>query len=307
MKTSEPALPSLPTISAPLLVTEAGWTALKRFTDARIALGRSGHSLPTAAHLNFQLAHAQARDAVHVAFDPTIFESPLKQLGLETLQLNSAAPDRQTYLLRPDLGRKLDADSRRLLEQRSEFSHDGNGAKRSTSDDLVAFVIADGLSAQAVHENAVPLITAMVARLGADTQAPWKMAPVALVHQGRVAVGDEVGQLSGAKIVVVLIGERPGLSSPDSMGIYITWDPRVGLDDSRRNCISNVRSAGLSVQAAAEKLHYLLNRSRVLGLTGVDLKDESESPTPIGDATGTQDGLNKLVWNRSDQTSNQDV
>ena len=147
----------------------------------------------------------------------------------------------------------------------------------------LAVVVADGLSALAVHQNAVPLIAALCKRLESDTHAPWRLAPVALVEQGRVAVGDEVGQALGARAVVVLIGERPGLSSPDSMGIYLSWAPRVGLTDAQRNCISNVRPAGLGIQAAADKLHYLLGRARSLGITGVGLKDDS--------ALGATDGL----------------
>ena len=272
----------------PALVTPAPWSTLKRFTDARIALGRAGHSLPTAAHLDFQLAHAQARDAVHLPFDAAGLAAERERAGLPTLRLHSPAADRNTYLQRPDLGRRLSAPSLQAL------SHYMAQAGPEVYFDL-AVVVADGLSALAVHQNAVPLIAALRERLESDTQAPWRLAPVALVEQGRVAVGDEVGQALGARAVVLLIGERPGLSSPDSMGIYLSWAPRVGLTDAQRNCISNVRPAGLGVDAAADKLHYLLRRARSLGLTGVELKDDSA----LGDAPGLESGAPRLgseVW-----------
>ncbi|MDH4480639.1 MAG: ethanolamine ammonia-lyase subunit EutC [Rhodoferax sp.] len=260
----------------PALVTPAPWGTLKRFTDARIALGRAGHSLPTAAHLEFQLAHAQARDAVHWPFDAASLALGLEHSGLATLQLRSAAADRNTYLQRPDLGRRLSEPSLQALTQWSAES------PPAASYDL-ALVVADGLSALAVHQNALPLIAALRQRLQADNQTAWALAPVVLVEQARVAVGDEIGQVLGARAVVVLIGERPGLSSPDSMGIYLSASPRVGLTDAQRNCISNVRPAGLAVEQAADKLHYLLHRARTLGLTGVTLKDDSMLADPGGD------------------------
>ena len=270
------------------LVTPAPWSTLKRFTDARIALGRAGHSLPTAAHLDFQLAHAQARDAVHLPFDAAGLAAELERAGLPTLRLYSAAADRNTYLQRPDLGRRLSAPSLQAL------AHHMEQARPAVPYDL-AGVVADGLSALAVHQNAVPLIAALRERLQSDTQAPWRLAPVALVEQGRVAVGDEVGQALGARAVVVLIGERPGLSSPDSMGIYLSWSPRVGLTDAQRNCISNVRPAGMGVDAAADKLHYLLGRARSLGITGVGLKDDS-APEAMGLVAGSAPVLGLGVW-----------
>ena len=266
------------------LVTLEPWDALKRFTDARIALGRAGHSLPTVAHLAFQLAHAQARDAVHLPLDAIgVAQSIAEVTGLATLQLHSAAADRNTYLQRPDLGRRLDAPSQHTLEawhthQTHDLHHD------------VAFVVVDGLSALAVHSNAALLLADVVRRLRADAENPWSIAPVALVQQGRVAVGDEVGQLLQAKTVVVLIGERPGLSSPDSLGAYLSWGPRVGLSDAQRNCISNIRQAGLSIDAAAAKLHYLLARARALQVTGIGLKDDSASLQAVDDARPTLAG-----------------
>ena len=251
------------------LVTLATWGTLKRFTDARIALGRAGHSLPTAAHLDFQLAHAQARDAVHLPFDALGLAESIRPLGLQTLQLHSAAPDRNSYLQRPDLGRQLDDHSRQRLAEWTA----GEGDGRSFD---VAFALVDGLSALAMHRHAEPLLAAVLARLRHDAEQTWSIAPVALVAQGRVAVGDEVGQALQARTVVVFIGERPGLSSPDSLGIYLTWAPHVGRTDAQRNCISNVRPAGLPVDTAAARLHHLLAQSRRLQLSGVALKDDTD-------------------------------
>jgi ethanolamine ammonia-lyase small subunit len=245
-------------------VTANPWQALRQFTQARIALGRAGSSLPTAAQLEFQLAHARARDAVHLELDAQALEQTLGTTvgGQSCLQLHSAAASRDIYLQRPDLGRRLDAASRELLAQH---------ATAGTRSDL-ALVIADGLSALAIEQNAAPLIDALLARLAPDG---WTLAPPVIVKQGRVAVGDEVGELLGARAVLVLIGERPGLSSPDSLGLYLTWAPRVGLRDDSRNCISNVRPAGLSYEEAAYKLHYLLTQARLGGGTGVTLKDDT--------------------------------
>ncbi|MDM7941974.1 MAG: ethanolamine ammonia-lyase subunit EutC [Hydrogenophaga sp.] len=253
-------------------VTPAAWRGLQRFTDARIALGRAGSSQPTAAHLAFQLAHAQARDAVHLAFEPGSLVDPLQALGLPSLRLHSAASDRSTYLQRPDLGRRLDPASARML-QRWQAVHAGDAPP-----DL-AFVIADGLSAAAAMHHALPLMAQLLQRLQNDAQQRWAIAPVALVEQGRVAIGDEIGAALRARTVVVLIGERPGLSSPDSLGIYFTWAPQVGMNDAQRNCISNVRDAGLPPAQAAARLHALLARSRVLQLSGVALKDERDDST----------------------------
>ena len=291
-KSSDSALDSpAPVVPAPnpqALVTPAPWNTLKRFTDARIALGRAGHSLPTAAHLDFQLAHAQARDAVHLPFDAAGLALELERAGLPTLRLHSAAADRNTYLQRPDLGRRLSTPSLQAV------AHHMAQTQLAAPYDL-AVVVADGLSALAVHQNAVPFIAALRERLALDPRAPWRLAPVALVEQGRVAVGDEVGQALGARAVVVLIGERPGLSSPDSMGIYLSWSPRVGLTDAQRNCISNVRPAGLGVEAAADKLHYLVRRARTLGLTGVALKDDS-ALAALGGLAGRAPQLGVDVW-----------
>lgn len=247
-------------------VTSNPWLALRRFTQARIALGRAGVSLPTAPQLAFQLAHAQARDAVHLVLDVSTLQSALTtELGQETLALHSAAPDRDTYLKRPDLGRRLDAASRQALLDRF-------GDAQAPQHDI-AFVVADGLSALAVGCHALPLLQSLLPALRLEG---WSIAPLSIVEQGRVAVADEVGELLRARLVVILIGERPGLSSPDSMGLYLTWMPRVGRTDAERNCISNVRPAGLAHELAAAKLLHLLGESRRLQVSGVALKDEHD-------------------------------
>lgn len=262
----------------------AHWDALRRFTDARIALGRAGHSQPTAAHLAFQLAHAQARDAVHLPFDAQGVADAIRALGLETLRLHSAAGDRATYLQRPDLGRRLDERSRSELV-RWRASHAASSAPAHFD---LAFVVADGLSALAIHGHAVALLSAVMTRLRADAVPGWTVAPVAVVEQARVAIGDETGAALNADTVVVFIGERPGLSSPDSLGIYFTWAPRAGLTDAARNCISNVRPAGLAIDAAAAKLHGLLSQARARQLSGVALKDETDDqPSVAGSMSST--------------------
>lgn len=244
------------------------WQALRRFTAARIALGHTGVSQPTSAQLDFQLAHARARDAVHLALDTETLSQAIESAWPEAgpcKVLHSAAANRNVYLQRPDLGRRLAPDARAALA----------ASRASSVEDRpydVAFVVTDGLSALAVAQNAVPFLQLLRTRLLAQR---WAIAPPSIVLQGRVAVGDEVGELLGAKIVVVLIGERPGLSSPDSMGLYITWAPAVGLTDERRNCISNVRPAGQPYDEAAARLHYLLSEARRRELTGVGLKDET--------------------------------
>jgi ethanolamine ammonia-lyase small subunit len=277
-------------------VTSNPWGALRQFTAARIALGRSGVSQPTAPQLAFQLAHARARDAVHLALDPVALGEALDAAsGLPCISLHSAAPDRNTYLQRPDLGRRLDDASRAKLAAAAANTTVPADADPATADAVtaakpaavtapvapaacarydLALVVADGLSALAIEQNAAPLIRALMARMSAEQ---WRLAPITIVQQGRVAIGDEIAHLLDAQAVVVLIGERPGLSSPDSMGLYLTWAPRPGLTDASRNCISNVRPAGLTCDAAAFKLHYLLSEARRRQLSGVALKDETAS------------------------------
>lgn len=236
------------------------WHALRRFTAARIALGRSGDSAPTQVLLDFSLAHAQARDAVHLPLDREALAASLRGAGLEVLGVHSAAVDRTHYLRRPDLGRQLDAPSREALRRVGALPMD------------LLFVIGDGLSARAVMQHALPLIEATRVGLGEG----WRIGPVVVAEQARVALGDEVGERLGAPLLVMLIGERPGLSSPDSLGLYLTHAPRVGCSDAQRNCISNVRPEGLGYDAAAARLCWLLRAARRLQLTGVGLKDESD-------------------------------
>ena len=238
------------------------WAALAALTPARVALGRAGASLPTREVLAFALDHARARDAVHIPFDAAAVAGQLEALGFETLQVDSAAADRATYLRRPDLGRRLSPKSRALLE----------GQPQAEPDLLV--VVADGLSSTAVHAHAAPLLAAL--RPHAVTQN-WRLGPVVLAHQGRVALGDEIGALMGARFVVLLVGERPGLSSADSLGAYLTYDPRVGRSDAERNCISNIRPAGLGYEDAAARIAWHIGESLRRGYSGVALKDESAS------------------------------
>lgn len=236
---------------------------LRRWTPARIGLGRAGASLPTEPLLEFELAHARARDAVHAAFDTGALAQSLSDAGFgKPVTVLSQARDRMEYLLRPDLGRSLDAESRALLQAASACA--------------LAIVIADGLSAVAPERHAVPLLKELRREAGS-----WESVPIVVANLARVALGDEIGTLLRAEAVVVLIGERPGLSSPDSLGVYLTWAPRVGRTDAERNCISNVRPEGLPYAEAAQRLIYLLREARRLRLSGVALKDDSESGAPI--------------------------
>ena len=248
------------------------WLELRRLTPARIALGRTGTSLPTSAQLDFQFAHAQARDAVHLPFDHAGLSAQLAERGQETLLLHSAADDRHSYLQRPDLGRKLNSASAQQLREHAQAYPGGVD---------LAIVVADGLSALAVHRHTVPFLTRLEEQIEAEG---WSQSPVVLVEQGRVAVADEVGELLGAKMVVVLIGERPGLSSPDSLGLYFTYNPKVGLTDAYRNCISNVRLEGMSYGMAAHKLLYLMKEACRRQLSGVNLKDEAQVQTLESDS-----------------------
>jgi ethanolamine ammonia-lyase small subunit len=237
------------------------WAPLTRLTPARIALGRAGGSLPTSAHLDFQLAHARARDAVQHPADFDFIEGCLRAAGLRVIRVASAVPDRATYLRRPDLGRRLAVPDRERVP---------GSAPRGDVD--VALVVADGLSGFAVERHAPPLVTELARRLSGMNLT---LAPLTLVQGGRVAIGDEIGQLLGAEIVVVLIGERPGLSSPDSLGAYLTYAPRPGRMDAERNCVSNIRPEGLPVESAAERICWLVAEARRRKLTGVELKEEA--------------------------------
>ncbi|MFZ3005187.1 MAG: ethanolamine ammonia-lyase subunit EutC [Phenylobacterium sp.] len=237
------------------------WTHLTGLTSARIALGRAGPALPTREVLALSLAHAQARDAVHAPFEGDAVATGLRALGHVTVQVASAAPDRATYLRRPDLGRKLSDAGRTALE----------GARPHGTD--LVLVVADGLSSAAVHAHAVALVAALAPYVD---RAGWRLGPVVIATQARVALGDEIGEILGASMVALLVGERPGLSSPDSLGVYLTHGPRVGRTDAERNCISNIRAEGLSYDEAAFKLAWHVAEARRLGLTGVALKDESD-------------------------------
>ena len=240
--------------------TGNGWDRLRRFTQARIALGRSGNSMPTQAVLAFGLAHAQARDAVHLPMQLDQILGDLRAAGYSPLCVESEALDRTAYLSQPHLGRRLRDPSRAVL---ADFA----GAHPSQ----LAVVIADGLSAVAPERHALPLLKLMSTQL-----RDWKIGPIVVAQQARVALGDEIGEILDAEAVVMLIGERPGLSSPDSLGIYLTYRPRIGRTDAERNCISNVRPEGLSYEAALHKLSFLLEGARRLQATGVMLHDETD-------------------------------
>lgn len=257
-------------MNKPTIDKQNPWLQLRNLTSARIALGRTGISMPTGAQLDFQYAHAQARDAVHLPFDREGLSAQLIEQGRDTLLLHSAASDRHTYLQRPDLGRRLNDESTDLLKQHRLDNPDGYD---------LAIVVADGLSSLAVHRNAIPMLKHIEEQALAEG---WSLSPVVLVSQGRVAVADEVAERLGARMVVILIGERPGLSSPDSLGLYFTYAPKVGLTDAYRNCISNVRLEGLSYTMASHRLLYLMREACRRQLSGVNLKDEAEAPLLSG-------------------------
>jgi ethanolamine ammonia-lyase small subunit len=239
------------------------WAHLRQHTTARIALGRTGVSLPTRELLDFSLAHAQARDAIHLPLDTDALCVELQQQGWPApLRLHSQARDRHEYLLRPDLGRRLDAASVEQL-----------GTAAAEAPDLV-LVLGDGLSALGIQQHGAALLGAIRRAL----DRALRLGPLVVVSQARVAVADEVGERLGAAAVAMVVGERPGLSSPDSLGIYLTQAPRVGCNDAQRNCISNVRPAGQDLDTAARRLVWLLAESRRLGFTGVGLKDHSGLP-----------------------------
>jgi ethanolamine ammonia-lyase small subunit len=241
------------------LVIANPWDTLRSHTPARIALGRAGPALPTKEVLDFGLAHARARDAMHRALDVDKLEQELKTLGYAPIRVASQVPDQATYLTRPDLGRRLDEESKARLADSSK----------------IVVAIEDGLSAIAVQNHTMPLLRELV-RLSAEH---WSRAAVVIALRGRVALGDEIGERLNARLVVVMIGERPGLSSPDSLGLYITYAPRVGRSDAERNCISNIHSGGLGYEEAAKRLDWLVSAALARGVTGVALKDESASPS----------------------------
>lgn len=249
-------------MAAPPRDIDRCWTRLRAATPARIGLARTGSAIATTEHLAFQLAHAQARDAVYEALDAVPLLEGIRARGLVAVPVCSAASDRHAYLSRPDLGRRLDEPSRERLESMPR-GHD------------LVLVLADGLSARAVASHALPLLDQTLPLLRQDG---WRLGPVAVAEQGRVAIGDEIGQALDAGLVAVLIGERPGLTSPDSLGIYLTFAPAVGRTDAERNCLSNIRPAGMTYAESAQRLFYLCTQARRRKLTGVMLKDETALP-----------------------------
>jgi ethanolamine ammonia-lyase small subunit len=238
------------------------WNHLRRLTPARIALGRSGGSLPTRERLDFQLAHARARDAVLSPFDPEELAARLRPLTPEVFVVDTGARDRAEFLRRPDLGRRLARESRTAL---------ADAASQLPSFDL-AIIVSDGLSTHAVATQCQPLLAALLPLIRGSG---WTLAPLIVARHGRVALQDEIGALLKARISVMLLGERPGLGSADSLGVYFTYSPATGRSDADRNCISNIREGGLAIGDAAAKLHYLLGKAFQLGLSGVPLKDDS--------------------------------
>jgi ethanolamine ammonia-lyase small subunit len=241
-------------------------THLRELTPARVGLGRAGASLPTDALLGFTLDHARARDAVHAAFDVAGLIAGLRGLGLEPVEVSSQARSRRDYLRRPDLGRMLDPASRRLLEGRD---------KRPCE---LAIVIGDGLSPAAVNVHAVEQVRHLMREL---TAAGIEIGATVVASGARVALGDEIGAVLSARMLAMLIGERPGLSAPDSLGAYLTFAPRIGRTDAERNCISNIHRAGLSYQEAACRIAWLVREGLARQITGVALKDESGGTAPL--------------------------
>lgn len=241
-------------------VTADPWQDWRTATPARLALGRAGQGMPTDETLRFGWAHAMARDAIHAALDTDALARSLHAEGWDSRTVRSGAADRATYLRRPDLGRQLHADDAQALRRAAAGGCD------------LSLVIGDGLSSLAVARHAVPLLTALRTQLADGL----RLAPVVVATQARVALADDIGEALGARLTAMLIGERPGLSSPDSLGIYLTHGPRRGRHDAQRNCISNVRPQGLPYAAAAFKLAWLMRESLRRGLTGVALKDESD-------------------------------
>ncbi len=233
---------------------------LRELTQARLALGTSGSSLATSEWLAFQYDWARARDAVYYALDFDDLAARIEGLGLETVRVASAAPSREVYLRRPDLGRQLSDESAERLGQSAPTKPD------------VAVVVADGLSGWAVDQNAAPLIEALRERAG---RGGWRLGSIVLVSQGRVAVGDPIGALLGARLTLLLIGERPGLSAADSLGAYLTYEPCSGRTDAERNCVSNIREGGQPPASAADTIGYIIDRAFAAGQTGVALKDET--------------------------------
>ncbi|MFC4278019.1 ethanolamine ammonia-lyase subunit EutC [Achromobacter aloeverae] len=242
------------------------WRRLRELTAARIGLPRTGASLATESLLDFRMSHARARDAVHAALDIDALRADLLPLGLPVLHCRTEAAERERYLLRPDLGRRLDDESRERL-----LSCGHRGAD-------LCITVADGLSATAGQHHATALLGHLAPLL---RRQDWLLGPLVLLEQGRVAAGDDIGEALDVKCMIILVGERPGLTSPDSLGAYMTWMPRVGRTDAERNCVSNIRPRGLPLVDAATKIAYLAGRMRAEGCSGVRLKDEIADDTDI--------------------------
>jgi ethanolamine ammonia-lyase small subunit len=238
-------------------ITSNNWEFLKVYTDARISLGRAGSSIPTKELLNFQLSHAKARDAVYSKLNIDILQNEISLLKKESILLHTEATDRFIYLKKPDLGRKLNEDSIFILKEKSIQNKD------------LCIIIGDGLSARSIFENTIPFLNEFFSILNPE----YSQAPILLIEQARVGVSDSIGEIISPKLSMILIGERPGLSSPDSMGIYLTYEPKLGRKDSERNCISNIRKEGLSYKDAAIKSNFIIEQAFKLKLTGVNLKD----------------------------------
>ena len=238
------------------------WESLKIFTRARIALGRTGVATPLKEVLDFKMCHAHARDAIYSVLELNELEERLQQFHSSVIIVASQAGDRSVYLQRPDYGRNLDKSSTNNLKNESSYSVD------------VSITIADGLSATAINNHAVPVLKKLIPLL---KQSVLTMAPLVIAQQARVAIADEIGSLLNAKLSLILIGERPGLSSPDSMGAYITYNPSPGTTDESRNCVSNIRPEGLKYDLAAEKIAKLIKASLQLKLSGIMLKDEGKN------------------------------
>ena len=237
------------------------WFALRKFTQARIALGKTGVCIPVHENLQFKMAHAFARDAVYTKLDKENLVGGFQNLGLPFLLLHSKASDRKEYLQRPDLGRRLNEGSLEILLK-----------GRNTSAYDICIIIADGLSATAVNHHALPLLQQLLPLIENNKLS---IAPICLIEQGRVAISDETGNILRAKISIIILGERPGLSSPDSLGVYLTYKPVIGNTDESRNCISNIRTEGLAYKTAAEKIVYLIIESMRLKISGIQLKESN--------------------------------
>jgi ethanolamine ammonia-lyase small subunit len=240
------------------------WEELKQFTDARIALGRTGSSVLTDDYLKFSLAHARARDTIKLPFQRDKIADQLKTMGLDTIYVESSAVSRDIFIRRPDLGRRLSFESREKLKNMNYPGSD------------VLLVIGDGLSSKAVHKQAIPLVRQFMPYM---KELGLSVGPIVLARQSRVALGDDIAEMMHCGLVAMLIGERPGLSSPDSLGVYMTYKPYFGRLESERNCISNIRPEGLSYEKAAFKLAWLVEAAYDMQKSGTALKDESDDPT----------------------------